>query len=395
MPRTHKLWRGRAALAARSRTALAATLRLLILALTIVAALPPTASLAAPRLSLPTPPGQPWKIIQGYACGTHNAWDRYSLDLASANGSTMGAPVRAAADGRIWSWTPASGTIILDHGGGFFTMYTHMSRAISTARGRFVPRGAVIGAAGDRQANGTPHLHFTAFTGAGTRNWRSVPLSFAEGYELPEVGGCSQHQGETMTASGDLISMDPEIDFDSQAEKGRWYNSDQRIEFEVEPFSRGFSQAWDRDPADDQPMFPDATTGFVQTAWAGEGMHSIHIRGWGENGQQVVEAYGPIGYDVTAPQAVAGDTQQEVPANTSVPIQWAAANDALSGIAGYRVYLGDDPNGSSEWYTESASVEAPPLNPGLYILRVQPVDKAGNAGEWTTVGKVLSAPAGE
>ena len=83
----------------------------------------------APELWLPTPPGEPWRIIQGYACGTHNGWDRYSLDLVRADGPSAGAPVRAAADGVIFVWAPRSGTLILRHEGNLYTMYTHMQRA--------------------------------------------------------------------------------------------------------------------------------------------------------------------------------------------------------------------------------------------------------------------------
>src|SRR5262245_59937910 len=122
---------------------------------------------AAPQLWLPTPPGETWKIMQGYGCGSHNSWDRYSLDLVNSAGRTRGAAVRAAADGTIWSWTSKSGTLILDHGGGFYTMYTHMASAVTTQRHKFIPRGAVVGAVGDRGAHGTPHLHFTAFVGQG------------------------------------------------------------------------------------------------------------------------------------------------------------------------------------------------------------------------------------
>src|SRR5690242_6772228 len=66
-----------------------------LLLLTILT-IPATPAHAAPQLWLPTPPGETWKIIQGYGCGSHNGWDRYSLDLVNANGRTRGAPVRAA-----------------------------------------------------------------------------------------------------------------------------------------------------------------------------------------------------------------------------------------------------------------------------------------------------------
>src|SRR5690349_12873359 len=70
----------------------------LLRALTLLALfiLPAAPAHAAPQLSLPTPPGETWKVIQGYGCGTHGAWDRYSLDMTNADGRTYGAPVRAA-----------------------------------------------------------------------------------------------------------------------------------------------------------------------------------------------------------------------------------------------------------------------------------------------------------
>jgi murein DD-endopeptidase MepM/ murein hydrolase activator NlpD len=142
-------------------------------------------------------------VIQGYGCGTHDDWDFYSLDLAAARGPSAGAPVYAAAEGSIMAWVEPSGTLILDHGGGFYTMYTLMASAISTQHGQPIARGVQIGTVGDRGAPGTPHLHFTAYTadgpwGRGTR--KSMPLRFAEGYDLRDVGGCNQHLGEQLVS---------------------------------------------------------------------------------------------------------------------------------------------------------------------------------------------------
>jgi murein DD-endopeptidase MepM/ murein hydrolase activator NlpD len=156
---------------------------------------------APPPLWLPTPPGQAWRVIQGYGCGTHDDWDFYSLDLAAVEGPSMGAPVYAAAPGTVLAWVPASGTLILDHGDDFYTMYTHMDSTPHTQRRQALPRGAQVGVVGDRGAPGNPHLHFTAFTGSGPggRTGRqSVPVRFAEGYNLPNIGGCNQHGGEQL-----------------------------------------------------------------------------------------------------------------------------------------------------------------------------------------------------
>jgi murein DD-endopeptidase MepM/ murein hydrolase activator NlpD len=186
----------------------------LLLGLTLLGTLtnnPPLPPTTAPALWLPTPPGQTWRVIQGYGCGTHDDWDFYSLDLAAAQGESAGAPVYAAADGTILAWVEPSGTLILDHGSGLYTMYTHMASAFSTQTGQAAPRGTQVGVVGDRGAPGMPHLHFTAFTASGP--WghglrQSVPLRFAEGYDLPDIGGCNQHVGVELV-SGNRPSSVP------------------------------------------------------------------------------------------------------------------------------------------------------------------------------------------
>lgn len=353
--------------------------------------LPVAPAQAAPRFILPTPPGETWRIIQGYACGTHNAWDRYSLDLASANGRTYGAPVRAAADGTVFVWVSGSGTLILNHGGGVYTMYTHMASVVTTRRNQFIPQGAVIGTVGDRGSPGIPHLHFTAFTarGSSASGRQSFPLSFVEGYNLPEIGGCNQHGGKTMVAGAlPIASEAPSVSFSGNIEPGRWYNSDVRFEFVT--VGVGFSQRWNEDPAADAPMFPNATAGYGQLAWAGEGMHTFHVRVWAADGQQAVATYGPIGYDITPPQLPAPLAPTMVRASTPTILSWGAATDEASGVAGYRIYVGSDTQGSSDWFTAEPQVELPPLTAGRYLLRIQALDEAGNASPWTTLGEIVS-----
>lgn len=183
----------------------------LVVQLSLVAQLLPVAATAvpaeqtpgAPQLWLPTPPGQPWRVIQGYGCGTHDDWDRFSLDLAAAQGRSAGAPVYAAARGRVQAWVQPSGTLILDHGNGFYTMYTHLSHAAVVSSGQIVERGEPIGLVGERGTPGVPHLHFTAYYapgrwGGGPR--QSFPLRFADGYHLSAIGGCDQHSGRVLVA---------------------------------------------------------------------------------------------------------------------------------------------------------------------------------------------------
>lgn len=343
-----------------------------------------------PALSLPTPPGENWTILQGYACGSHNSWDRYSLDLVSAEGRTYGAPVRAAADGVIYAWTKKSGTLILHHGDGVYTMYTHMASAATTQVGAYIARGQPVGTVGDRGAPGTPHLHFTAFTadGAWARNRQSFALAFVEGVRLPEVGGCSQHQGERLVAGGGLVAQDG-IRFEAAVEPGRWTNQDLTISFGGQGAASGHRTEWGRDPGGDTPA-TDAPGGRVSLAEAGEGLHTLYVRGWDAGGQQTLATYGPVGYDTTPPQALPLDTQITVKAGDVTMIRWPAAEDSASGVAGYRVYIGADPDGISDWYTPIPEVDAGALAQGVYLLRVQPIDYAGNTGAWLTLGQVIA-----
>lgn len=304
--------------------------------------LSPTVVRAAPQLWLPTPPGEPWKIIQGYGCGSHDGYDRYSLDIVRDSGDSAGAPVLAAADGTVWNWVPSSGSLILDHGGGFRTIYNHMQNRFFN-KGEWVSRGAVIGTVGNTGASWTvPHLDFAALQARGPYDLgTSVPLSFAEGVELPDKGGCNQYGGEILvSANGKPDEEPPTITFTNSVEVNRWYNSDQRIEFVVsdDVLVRGFSQEWNRDPGGDAPTFERTTEGYVQTAWAGEGMHEIVVRAWDVSGKQTVAAFGSIGYDATPPGVVGGQLHaaayEPVPPTGPITLTWQAAPDNGSGVIG-------------------------------------------------------------
>ncbi len=344
-----------------------------------------------PQLWLPTPRGESWRILQGYACGSHNGWDRYSLDLVNAKGRTFGAPVYAVADGVVFVWSRRTGTLILSHGNNFYTMYTHMDNAVSTQGGTFFARGAQIGVVGERATRGLPHLHFTAFIAQGASAYKrqSVPLSFGEGYNLPEIGGCSQHDGEVLVAGTPAISLSPGMNFNTSVEQGRWYNSNIRIEFGGTGAAGGFSQAWNQAPGGDEPMFVQERSGLAEIASIGEGLHTLYIRSWDAEGHQTVASYGPVGYDITPPAPV--QPLELVIAKGTPVLSWQPAVDAGSGVAGYRIYIGDDPGGTSEWFVNEPQVIPPSIISRAW-LRVQPIDYAGNAGQWSTLGQIQVEP---
>jgi murein DD-endopeptidase MepM/ murein hydrolase activator NlpD len=158
---------------------------------------------AAPVFTLPFSNGETWKIIQGYNCGSHRD-NEDSLDMIRVGGATRGAPVTAAAPGRVTYTGGSTSIVIIDHGSGYSTMYVHLnSRAVG--RGQNVERGQVIGTAGSVGAGASnPHLHFELFVGrnGSDRARNTVPINFAEGYNLPNNGRCNQHGGLLLTKDG-------------------------------------------------------------------------------------------------------------------------------------------------------------------------------------------------
>jgi murein DD-endopeptidase MepM/ murein hydrolase activator NlpD len=69
--------------------------------------------------------------------------------------------VAAEAGGIIFAgWLGGYGnTVIIDHGGGYSTLYAHLSR-IDVALGAEVARGQVIGRVGTTGFSTGPHLHW-------------------------------------------------------------------------------------------------------------------------------------------------------------------------------------------------------------------------------------------
>ncbi len=87
------------------------------------------------------------------------------LDLRVAEGT----PVHAAGEGEVALARElyySGNTVILDHGGGLFTVYAHLSR-IEVREGRRVAQGARLGLSGATGRVTGPHLHWGAKIGEG------------------------------------------------------------------------------------------------------------------------------------------------------------------------------------------------------------------------------------
>jgi murein DD-endopeptidase MepM/ murein hydrolase activator NlpD len=83
------------------------------------------------------------------------------LDLRAAAGT----PIRAAASGVVKiarQFNLHGGTVAIDHGQGFESMYLHMSKIVAV-EGSTVHKGDVIGFAGSTGRSTAPHLHWTLY----------------------------------------------------------------------------------------------------------------------------------------------------------------------------------------------------------------------------------------
>jgi murein DD-endopeptidase MepM/ murein hydrolase activator NlpD len=100
-------------------------------------------------------------------------WGRLhaGIDIAAPTGTAIG----ASKAGTVIFAGRQSGygnVVIIDHGGGFSTVYAHQSR-ISVRDGQSVSQGARVGSVGSTGHSTGPHLHFETRYGGSPRNPRT------------------------------------------------------------------------------------------------------------------------------------------------------------------------------------------------------------------------------
>jgi hypothetical protein len=188
--------------------------------------------------------------------------------------------------------------------------------------------------------------------------------------------------------AGDFIA--PDVTFGG-AVADNWYNLDRPITWTVQDVGHdiflangvaGFSQAWDNFPDDlgnrtnnassNQPQFPNATTGSLSLAQAGQGCHHAILRVWDNGGTTALRSSPAYCYDTVPPttKAVVTGTQSGGVFVSSATIT-ITATDSTSGIGAISYSLGR--------FYQAYTGPIVFTQPGTYNLSYYSSDKAGNS----------------
>jgi septal ring factor EnvC (AmiA/AmiB activator) len=107
-----------------------------------------SSAFAALHGELPQP--TPGTLVQGFGEHLHPLFKTKTMQSGLLIAADQGAPVQAVADGKVvyadfyQSFGPM---VILDHGGGYFSLYTHLE-ALAVAKGQILKQGEPVGSVG-------------------------------------------------------------------------------------------------------------------------------------------------------------------------------------------------------------------------------------------------------
>ncbi|MDR1101492.1 MAG: peptidoglycan DD-metalloendopeptidase family protein [Clostridiales bacterium] len=117
-----------------------------------------------------------YTITSPYDMRTHPTLGVYKQHTGVDIGAPSGASITAAADGVVITagWNNAYGNmVVVDHGGGYSTLYGHASKLLVT-KGQRVTRGQSIAKVGSTGFSTGPHLHFEVLINGAHTN----PMSY-------------------------------------------------------------------------------------------------------------------------------------------------------------------------------------------------------------------------
>jgi kumamolisin len=173
-----------------------------------------------------------------------------------------------------------------------------------------------------------------------------------------------------------------------------WYNSNQNVSWTIHDSNpgkaiagvAGYSADWDTYISDSAseatpgtgdgfytgPLVPNATTGQLALASAGQGCHTAQLRAWDNAGVSVAQSYGPVCYDTIPPATTVALSGAASGGVFSTPVTVALkAVDASSGVKS-TLYSIDA--GLTQIYAAPFTVSSS----GAHTIRYHSIDVAGN-----------------
>ncbi|WP_226467778.1 M23 family metallopeptidase [Luteimonas panaciterrae] len=175
--------------------------------------LPIATAQAAPNFQLPFPCGQTWV---GSTWDGHSPANAVDLNRGPNPDSDLGDTVVASYGGTVKTSTYSTTTgygnyIVIDHGGGWETLYAHLnSRSVSA--GQSVKIGQKIGTVGNTSAkyNLAPHLHYEQRYGGTVKKivWNGVAIPYYAKQSYTSHNACSSGTASgTVNTSGANLNV--------------------------------------------------------------------------------------------------------------------------------------------------------------------------------------------
>jgi hypothetical protein len=350
------------------------------------------------------------------------------VDIAGPAGVVPGNPVYAMYSGRVVyvgradTGADINHAVAIDHGkiGDKYVLsfYVHMGHGsqgyAEVSVGDKVEKGTLIGYQGDAGIATGVHLHFEVHEKNGP--YRSEYTSWGRKcqgdlwYEFGRADYCDPHPDpavyvnpESSTYIGSLPSSvtencsnlddtPPAISFATPTQD-RWYNSDRTLYWSITDDDSGvdyFKWEWNDSSPDTRV---DSDIGSTKLSVAGQGRHTLYLQAWDNEGNAtLINRQGWFGYDTVAPSnptsvdpgcTATSNVWQNTCSDTF--FTWSGASDSTSGVDGYQLYWGDDPNGTWEYWVDSANFNPDPVDDGTYYFRTRTSDIAGNWSNWATL----------
>ncbi|WP_236588023.1 M23 family metallopeptidase [Tumebacillus amylolyticus] len=173
---------------------------------TVVIGMIPMAANAAPNFQMPFPCGQSW---EGQTRSDHSPAN--AVDLNRTN--DVDDPVVAAAGGTVVTVRNLGDTsygkyIVIDHGGGWTTLYAHLNSQLVSV-GQTVSMGKKIGTVGSTGGSTGPHLHFEErYNGTAQKVvWNGNQILYWGTGTYTSKNSCGSHPTGTVNTAGASVNV--------------------------------------------------------------------------------------------------------------------------------------------------------------------------------------------